>query len=325
MRPGANAGVGGAAILVALLLALGAHAQDEAMKDESGVQGEEVAPEDQGSVEEGSGDEGLGQDEGVVEEEVAAPPFRYEDLSPEDQARIDDFIVNNTIGTLYHELGHAFIDLYQLPVLGREEDAADSLSVLLMLQRQPDDVLDQMVQDSAEIYYMTEEESQALGYVPDYSDVHGLDLQRYYSVVCIVYGSNPERFQELADYEELPADRQGGCSFDYEQAANSWGMLLEPHLADGQAEGGKVLMGFDPANETHARLAALVESSELVQAFPVDIEGAYVLPHDLTVTFGHCEEENAWYYSADKSITMCYEILESFERMIANNLVNGWQ
>jgi len=249
----------------------------------------------------------------------------YDDFSPEDQARIDDFIINNTIGTLYHELGHAFIDLFQLPVLGREEDAADSLSVLMMLQRTPDELIDQMMQDSAEVYYMTEEESQALGYVPDFSDSHSLDLQRYYGVLCVVYGSDPERFQELADYEELPADRQSGCSFDYEQAANSWGMLLDPHVADGTSEGGRVVLSFDPADDAHARLAALAESSDLVQAFPGDIESSYVLPADLTVTFTHCNEENAWYYSSDKSITMCYEIMESFERMIENNLVNGWQ
>lgn len=255
----------------------------------------------------------------------AAPALRYEDFSPEDQERIDEFVINNTIGTLYHELGHAFIDLFQLPVLGREEDAADSLSVLMMLQNQPDDRLDQMMQDSAEVYYMTEEESQALGYVPDFSDSHSLDLQRYYGVVCIVYGSDPERFQELADYEELPADRQSGCAFDYEQAANSWGALLEPHLADGTGDGGKVVMSFDPPDDAHARLEALVEGSDLVQGFPGEIESGYVLPGDLAVTFAHCDEENAWYYSEDRSITMCYEILTSFERMIMNNLANGWQ
>ena len=36
------------------------------------------------------------------------------------------------------------------------------------------------------------------------------------------------------------------------------------------------------------------ESSPLVQAFPGDIESAYVLPGDLTVIFAHCDEENAW-------------------------------
>jgi hypothetical protein len=284
MGRGIGAGVRGAAVVLALLAAFGARAQDE---------------------------------------ETAL--LRYEDFSAEDQARIDEFVINNTIGTLYHELGHAFVDLYQLPVLGREEDAADSLSVLMMLEKQPDELLDQMMQDSAEIYYMTEEESQELGTVPDYSDSHSLDLQRYYGVVCIVYGSNPERFQDLADYEQLPEDRQAGCAFDYQQAADSWGTLLAPYLADGTADGGQVIVSFDRPDEAHARLAALAESSPLVQAFPGDIESAYVLPGDLTVTFAHCDEENAWYYSEDTSITVCYEILSSFERMIMNNLVNGWQ
>ena len=43
---------------------------------------------------------------------------------PEDEAE-SAFIANEVIATFYHELGHALIDVLHLPVLGKQEDAAD--------------------------------------------------------------------------------------------------------------------------------------------------------------------------------------------------------
>ncbi|MFT5637525.1 MAG: hypothetical protein ACI861_000339, partial [Paracoccaceae bacterium] len=43
----------------------------------------------------------------------------------------ESYIRANTIFFIYHELGHALIDLLRLPVFGQEEDAADVLGVVL--------------------------------------------------------------------------------------------------------------------------------------------------------------------------------------------------
>ncbi|HBN29834.1 MAG TPA: hypothetical protein DD416_01080, partial [Rhodobacteraceae bacterium] len=43
----------------------------------------------------------------------------------------EDYIRANAIFFLYHELGHALIDILKLPVFGREEDAADVMGVVL--------------------------------------------------------------------------------------------------------------------------------------------------------------------------------------------------
>ncbi|MFN4169605.1 MAG: DUF4344 domain-containing metallopeptidase, partial [Pannonibacter phragmitetus] len=50
-----------------------------------------------------------------------------------DEAR-DSVIQSNIISTLYHEFGQALVDVLKLPVLGREEDAADALATLLIHQ-----------------------------------------------------------------------------------------------------------------------------------------------------------------------------------------------
>lgn len=42
------------------------------------------------------------------------------------------FVEANLLSIFYHELGHAIIDVAQLPVFGQEEDAADTASILLI-------------------------------------------------------------------------------------------------------------------------------------------------------------------------------------------------
>lgn len=233
-----------------------------------------------------------------------------------DDPRVAAFVVNNTIGTLYHELGHAYVDLYRIPVLGKEEDAVDNLSTLLMLEQQPDEALDQMLHDASDVYWLSDLESQEDGWLPDYSGVHGLDMQRYYGVICLVYGRDPERFQELADYAELDPERQETCAFDYEQALTSWSTLLAPHLIGSAEPGGSLLVQFDELAPENAALAALIqESSELEQTVAV-LNETYALPQDLEVWSAECDEENAWYDPDDRSITMCYQILASFQRLI---------
>ncbi|EAQ14442.1 putative metallopeptidase DUF4344 [Maritimibacter alkaliphilus HTCC2654] len=45
---------------------------------------------------------------------------------------VEAFVESNILATLYHELGHALIDIQDVPIFGQEEDAADVLSILLV-------------------------------------------------------------------------------------------------------------------------------------------------------------------------------------------------
>src|SRR6185295_2240523 len=65
----------------------------------------------------------------------------FQDFTPED-AKNDD-AENEEVGgkaiaamvfVFYHELGHALIDIYDLPVTGREEDAVDQLATVMLLE-----------------------------------------------------------------------------------------------------------------------------------------------------------------------------------------------
>jgi hypothetical protein len=45
-------------------------------------------------------------------------------------------------------------------------------------------------------------------------DEHGLDLQRAYQIVCLMVGSDPRAFSDIATRAKLPQERQESCQRD---------------------------------------------------------------------------------------------------------------
>jgi hypothetical protein len=132
--------------------------------------------------------------------------------------------VNNFI--LAHEFAHALIANFELPVLGKEEDAADSISTALLLH----------VPRGAEYAaaaaafwadFSSRQEPPALS---DYADAHSLDLQRAFDVLCWVAGSSKVSFEEVAELEVLPESRLESCPGEYAQLVSSIEAELKPHL-----------------------------------------------------------------------------------------------
>ena len=87
----------------------------------------------------------------------------------------DAFVASNVVSILYHEIGHAVIDLMRLPIFGQEEDAADVLSALLIDEIYEEQTAQNTVRDAAFGFYA---EAQNVD-EPAYWDVHGPDQQRY--------------------------------------------------------------------------------------------------------------------------------------------------
>jgi hypothetical protein len=121
-----------------------------------------------------------------------------------------------------HELGHALIYDWDLPVLGREEDAADQFAtVLLSLGGQESLRLAWAAAVQLHIA-ASQQTSQAW-------DDHSSDLQRFYSIACLSYGSNPTEYPDLPE-TILPTERREECVGEYQQISRSWLQLIGPHL-----------------------------------------------------------------------------------------------
>jgi hypothetical protein len=123
---------------------------------------------------------------------------------------------------LFHEVGHALVDQWDLPVLGREEDAVDAFSTIFMtdLVKQGD-----FAYEGAKFFYFIASAKVA---DVDFADEHSLDKQRAYSIACWVYGADARKYAYIG--KVLPASRRVRCADEYRQLKKAWYSLLKPHL-----------------------------------------------------------------------------------------------
>jgi hypothetical protein len=127
------------------------------------------------------------------------------------------------VHALFHEIGHGLIDMYDLPVTGREEDAADRFSTFLLLRvgRVGAEAL-----VSAAVFFLTVHDLEAQGGTLPFWDEHGLGAQRFYNLLCRLYGSDPRAHADLVEAGYLPQDRAVRCPRETEQLVRSWARLL---------------------------------------------------------------------------------------------------
>lgn len=124
---------------------------------------------------------------------------------------------------LLHEIGHALIDVYNLPITGNEEDAADRCAAFINLTELGADGADALI--AAAEAFKIESKNNSLG-KPNLADEHLLQEQRFYNSVCLLYGSDVKKYGYLHEENYLPPERAARCSQEYERTVNSWSSLL---------------------------------------------------------------------------------------------------
>jgi Putative metallopeptidase len=147
--------------------------------------------------------------------------------SDEEQEEAASKAVAALVFAFYHELGHGLIDIYDLPATGREEDAVDQLATVMLLETWEGEDSELAILSSAEWFDLDAIEREE---EPDMADEHALEEQRYYNLVCWIYGSDPEYFSDVAEDWGLPAERAERCESEYQRMSHAWDALLGPHL-----------------------------------------------------------------------------------------------
>ncbi|MET0343075.1 MAG: DUF4344 domain-containing metallopeptidase [Polyangiales bacterium] len=130
-------------------------------------------------------------------------------------------IVGTWLFVFFHELGHGLADFYDLPITGREEDSVDSFSTLLLIE--------------ADMAFAALRAAEFWASLPmgeldgaAFADEHSLNAQRFYNILCLVYGSDPDTYEGLVTEGYLPESRAVRCPAEYEGQRSAWDTLLEP-------------------------------------------------------------------------------------------------
>lgn len=232
---------------------------------------------------------------------LTCTPLRADVPAPPDPD-VAAFVEANMIAALYHEAAHALIDTLHLAVEGREEDAADALAALLIDRLRDDEAATLLVTQTALAFRLYDAEG---GTAPQaYRDTHSLDLQRYYTLVCLFYGADPARRVDLARDLDLPVEREESCPEEWQAAADFWGDRLA---------------GMPPQDHLKGfRLRRADTGDALTRAIAREVDalnGEYGVPARIDVTVERCGEANAFYDPRARQIVLCTDYADDLARL----------
>jgi Putative metallopeptidase len=139
-------------------------------------------------------------------------------------------LVGMTADVFLHETGHAIFDMLEIPFLGREEDAADQVSAYILLRRDKDDAR-RLILGVA--YLGSKEAQQEMAkamQTPNFADIHELPSQRYFNLLCMAYGNDPNLFADAVTDWHLPESRAKNCRYEYLRFQYGFETLIGPYV-----------------------------------------------------------------------------------------------
>ncbi len=229
-------------------------------------------------------------------------------FSKKQRADIIRFAANNSLFVLYHEMGHLLIDQLRLPVLGREEDAADNISTWTLLNKRTS-AAETTLADAAEGWLLTGAAYRSGKYEEDFAAAHSLDKQRAYQIVCLMVGSDETAFKPIANQYAIGRDRQESCSWDYDMVDRSLKSVLESHTG---ASGAKISVTYHDAGGRLKFAADAFRSSGVFDEVAEEVRKNYNLRRPVKFNARRCGEANAYYDPETIEIIFCYELMKDF-------------
>jgi DNA-binding XRE family transcriptional regulator len=236
---------------------------------------------------------------------------RMKGLSHQQQMDMIEFVVGNMLFVGFHELGHGIIHELGLPVLGKEEDAADSFATIALININTN-FSNRVLVQAARGWFLMDRRDRKQGDMLAFYDEHGLDKQRAYQIVCFLVGWNEDRFKELADWVQMPASRQDTCAGDYSNAQFSWNAELKPHLRAPDQPKSKIDVVYEPVAgklDVFARSFRAIGFLETIAGYAADI---VVWPHPISLVMKSCGFANAEWKVEVRQEILCYEMADDF-------------
>lgn len=224
-----------------------------------------------------------------------------------------EFVTGNVLFVLGHETAHALISELGIPVLGREEDAADALATIVAL-KMANSFADRVVINAARGWFLSDQRDRKEGVPSTFYDEHGMDLQRAYNIVCLLVGGQPEKFEGLATEVKLPEERQSTCQGDYSNASWSWEQVLKPHKRKPDDPKTKIAVNYAEPGE-FATLSALGRRLQILETVAEWLSEDFAWKRPITLEMQQCGSPGARWELDTKKVIVCYEIIREFVQL----------
>ncbi len=149
------------------------------------------------------------------------------------------FSENVSLHVIAHEIGHAVIREFDLPILSSEEDMAEQFATYVIDQNLPEDA-EEIIEDR--IASLRIEGDQTSVY-SEYSS----DVRRAGQIACLFYGMDPGNRTSFAERVGMSGKAKAHCADRGPEIARSWRRVLKDLWLPEGAAVTEVLITHDPS------------------------------------------------------------------------------
>ncbi|MEH6629617.1 MAG: DUF4344 domain-containing metallopeptidase [Halopseudomonas aestusnigri] len=246
----------------------------------------------------------------------------------ETEITAQEFIAGNILLTLYHETGHALVSIYDLPVLGSEEDAVDVFSIIALteelnqgeLSQERETKLDNYLFSTA-LYWLSmseEEDFEDQGVTSE----HSLDSERFLQHLCMVYGSDLDFYQDLPNdfgVEDLVTPE---CAELYQYKTSAWYKVLAPHWLGDRFRVKRIDIVEDEPDPQYKGYRQWLHVHGILDEFETFVEKSFHLPKKITLRLKSCGQANAFWDPQELEIVLCDEQIAEYSHIYDQLLEN---
>lgn len=202
---------------------------------------------------------------------------------------------------LFHEAAHALIAGYDLPLLGWEEDAADTFAVVALstsaAAARPDvkERLDVIKAQLAMAHYFMSKVS--IPTVAQMWGAHSINKQRANSIACLIYGGDPVQYEPLTSL--IPETIKQSCKQNVELFRASWAQLLSPYFKKRERIPGVDIPRGDgrfvvATSGQRQPTQEAKDAAEVAKIVSDRLNELFVLPRDVTIAVESGDSSVEW-------------------------------
>ena len=144
------------------------------------------------------------------------------DASDQDRNRA---MLGTIVEALFHETAYGLFDLFDVPIWGRLDDAADRLTAFVMMQFGEDNARTTILGSALFFNW-----SARTWTGQDFASTEAPEAQRFFNFLCIAYGGDPIAFDSLKTNGALPEYRYPQCAKEYQQVRKAFDLRLMPFI-----------------------------------------------------------------------------------------------